>query len=135
MIVVDASVVIDLVLGAGSQAGDTLAAHLRAGEVLAAPHLVDAEVGQALRRFALRGDLTDSRATSLILDFMNVPITRYPHAGLLTRAFAFRRNVTVYDGLYMALAEALQCPLFTGDGALRDVPGCQAVVEIFATSA
>lgn len=135
MIAVDASVVIDLLLGGGSQAGDVLSAHLRAGDVLCAPHLVDAEVGQGLRRFALHGDLTDAQARSMVVDFLDMPITRYPHGRLLARAFEFRSNVTVYDGLYLALAEALECPLFTGDGALQNVPGCQAVVEVLTTSA
>lgn len=134
MIVVAASVVIDLLLGGDSEAGDTLAAHLRVGETVCAPHLVDAEVGQGLRRFVMHGDLSDARATALVLDLSDVPIRRYPHTGLLARAFEFRSNVTVYDGLYLALAEALERPLFTGDGALRNLPGCQAVVEVVTTS-
>lgn len=40
----------------------------------------------------------------------------------------------MYDGLYLALAEALACPLLTGDEALAQVPGCDAVVEVIATS-
>lgn len=135
MIVVDASVVIDLLLGGGSQAGDSLAAHLRAGNVICAPHLVDAEVGQGLRRFAMHGDLSDHRAMALVLDLLDVPIRRYPHTGLLARAFELRSNVTVYDGLYLALAEALASPLITGDAALGNVPGCQALVEVVTTSA
>ena len=68
-------------------------------------------------------------------DFLNLPIRRYPHQGLLARAFEFRSNVTVYDGLYLALAEALQSRLLTGDAALQNVPGCHAAVEVVATSA
>lgn len=135
MIIVDASVVIDLVIGAGSEAGDALAGRLMAREVVCAPHLVDAEVGQVLRRFSLRGDLSDDRAKLLVRELSEVPIRRYPHTGLLARAFEFRSNVTVYDGLYLALAEALERPLLTGDAALRDVPGCEAVVDVVTTSA
>lgn len=112
-----------------------MATRLRAGEVVLAPHLINVEVGQGLRRFALHSELTAHRATSLLADFLELPIKRYPHGGLVVRAFEFRSNVTVYDGLYLALAEAVKCPLLTGDAALADVPGCKAVVEVLPTSA
>jgi len=41
----------------------------------------------------------------------------------------------VHDGLYLALAEALECLLLTGESALRDLPGCEAVVEGLTTLA
>lgn len=135
MIAVDASVLIDLLLGEGSTAGDAIARYLRSGEVVCAPHLVDAEVGQALRRFVLRGDLSSAEGVSMVLDFLDVPIKRYPHGPILSRAFEFRANVTVYDGLYLALAEALECQLWTGDRALLKVPGCRAAVQVLATQA
>ncbi|OFW65730.1 MAG: hypothetical protein A2Z12_09500 [Actinobacteria bacterium RBG_16_68_21] len=134
MIVADASVVVDLLLGPGSEAGDTLAALLAHREVVCAPHLVDAEVGQALRRLAAMGDLSGTGATQMVRDLADVPILRYPHAGLLQRAFEFRANLSVYDGLYLALAEALEAPLLTGDAALSGVPGAKATVEVLATS-
>lgn len=134
MIVVDASVALDFVLGAGSPAGDSMAEYLQAGETLAAPHLVDAEVGQGLRRFTIHGDLTPDEARSHLSDFLDIPIRRYPHSGLLTRAFEFRASLTVYDGLYLALAEALDCRLLTGDGAHAKVPDCDALVEVLPTS-
>ena len=130
MIVVDAPVVIDLLLGVGSPAGDAVAGHLRDGEELGAPHLVDAEVGQGIRRFVLHGDLTDTEAESMIADFLDVSIKRYRHTGLLPAAFDFRSNVTVHDGLYLALAETLDCPLLTGDAALEN--DCRAQVEVLA---
>jgi predicted nucleic acid-binding protein len=135
VIVADASVVLDLVLGGGSEAGDALAARLRVGEVVCAPHLVDAEVGQGLRRYVLRGELSTNRGAEMVRDFLDLPITRYPHRGLLERAFSFLANVTVYDALYLALAEGLDCSLLTGDRALRVVPGCTAEVEVVATTA
>lgn len=133
MIVADASVVLDLLLGGGSEAGDTLAGHLAADQAVAAPHLVDAEVAQGLRRYALRGEVSDAVATALLVELIDAPIQRYPHLGLLARAFELRRNTTVYDGLYLALAETLNIPFLTGDAALRQVPGCRAVVQVVAT--
>ncbi len=134
MIVVDASVAIDFLLGPGSEAGDSLAEYLRRGELVCAPHLLDAEVGQALRRYVLHGDLAPSEAMVLVTDLGDIPLRRYPHAGLVARALELLSNVTVYDGIYLALAEALQCPLLTADAALRYVPGCRAVVEVARSS-
>lgn len=135
MIVADASVVVDLLIGGASEAGDTLASHLRSGDVVCAPHVLDAEVGQAFRRFVLRGDLSGDRAAGFVSELWDLPIQRYPHRGLLDRAFELRGNVTVYDGLYLALAEALESPLLTGDRSLVAVPGCGADVRLVATSA
>ncbi len=130
MIVVDASVLVDLLLGGTGEAGRALAERFRAGEVVCAPHLIDAEVGQVLRRYVLRGDLQAPDVESLIDALADLPVQRYPHTGLLGRAFQLRANVTIYDGLYLALAEVLTCPLLTGDRALAAVPGCSAVVVV-----
>jgi len=92
--------------------------------------LLDPEVGRALRRYALRGEVSAARATSALEDLADLPIRRFPHTALLPRAFAWRSNVTVCDGIYLALAEALDAPLVSCDAALAQVPGCSAAVEI-----
>lgn len=130
MIVADASVVIDMLLGPGSEAGDRLSDHFAAGDQVCAPHLLDAEVGQTLRRFLASGDITTDEAWSMISVTAELPINRYSHRGLLPRAFDLRENVTVYDALYLALAEMIDRPLLTGDGRLQGVPGCDAFVEV-----
>lgn len=135
MIVADASTVVDLLLGGGSEAGDSLARRLAAREVVCAPHLVDAEVGQVLRRFYLKGELAKDLAVELVTDMTQLPIRRYPHAHLLARAFELRSKVTVYDGIYLALAEALDVELLTGDAGLEKVAGCRAVVQVLSTTA
>lgn len=66
MMVVDASAVVDLLLGTGSDAGDRLAAALRAREAVCAPHLLDAEVGQVIRRYTLCGEVTAAQAGQMI---------------------------------------------------------------------
>lgn len=135
MIVVDASVVVDFVLGPGSEAADAFAGGLEQGEVFGAPHLIDAEVGQVIRRMNLRGDISDSDAVDRLATAANLPIRRYPHFNLLGRAFELRANVTIYDGLYLVLAEVLNVSLWTGDSALTRVPGSNALVHLVATSA
>lgn len=135
MIVADASVVIDMFLGPGRPAGVSLSRRFAHQEIVCAPHLLDAEVGQTLRRLALRGEMSVDRAKASLYDLGELPIQRFPHRELLSRAFALRSNVTFYDGLYLALAEALGAPLVSCDAALRDVPGCGATVEILPTGA
>lgn len=71
-----------------------------------------------------------SRARASLGHLVNLPIRRYVHGWLLPRAFELRDNVTIYDGLYLALAEVLDVPLLTCDSALSGVPGCDATVEI-----
>ena len=134
MIVVDASAVVDLLLGTEPFAAavvDHLSAHK--GDVHA-PHLLDAEVAQVLRRYVLRDEVTPARAGLALGRLADLGVERYPHGPFLHRAFTFRDNVTIYDGLYLALAEALRAPLITRDAALRSVPGCSAVVTIVGLS-
>ena len=130
MIVLDASVVVDLVLNVGPVADRIAERIVHETPGLCAPHLLDAEVGQVLRRFSLRGDMSGSRAIRALSDFQTLPIVRYPHTPLLKRAFALRDNATVYDALYLTLAEGLDVPLLTRDGALAAVPGCRASVVV-----
>ncbi|MEX2322445.1 MAG: type II toxin-antitoxin system VapC family toxin [Acidimicrobiia bacterium] len=135
MIVVDASVVLDFLLGPHSPAGDRLSDHLEGGDVVCAPHLVDTEVGQGLRRLAMRREIDLTEASDMLGLLATLPLERYPHRRLVPRAFELRDNVSVYDGVYLALAELLDIPLLTGDAALSDVPGCGANVDVVATTA
>jgi predicted nucleic acid-binding protein len=132
--VVDASVVIDLLLGAPrSEAAAALASAIEERAPLAAPDLLDVEAAQVLRRFVLRGVLTAEQAEGMVGDLPALPIDRYPAGPLVARAFDWHANVTVYDGVNLALAEALDRPLLTGDGRLAGVPGCDAAVTVLRT--
>ena len=122
MIVLDASAVIEVLLQ--SEVGRSLEGRVFGGEVLNAPHLLDLEVAQVLRRHVQRGGLDPSRAEGALQDFHDLRIERYPHHLFLGRIWALRENVTAYDAAYLALAEALEAPLLTTDRRLADVPGC-----------
>ena len=118
MIVVDASAVVDALFDTAPFAErihEQLVEH--AGD-LHAPHLVDAEVGQVLRRYLLARAVRPARAARAIERLGVLGIKRYPHLIFLPRAMRLHRNLTVYDGLYVALAEALGAPLLTRDGRL-----------------
>lgn len=124
----DSAAVVDaLTAVAGS---DALRARLAMDE-LHAPSLVDFEVVSALRGLTLGGHLSVSRAEDLLTDFDDLPVQRWPSAhALRRRAFQLRSNVAAYDAPYVALAEALGCPLVTRDGRLARSSGHSAQIEV-----
>ena len=127
MVVVDASVLVDALLERGSSRARI------AGEVLAAPHLVDAECGSAFRDLERRGELEPKVARRGLANLAEIEIFRFEHGELLQRAWALRHNLTFYDALYVALAEGLNVPLLTLDARVPSAPGVQAVVEVIPT--
>jgi predicted nucleic acid-binding protein len=130
VIVLDASAVVDFLLDTVPYA-DAVADILRANvDNVHAPHLLDVEIGHALRRYVLSQTLSSERADMAFDHLGALAITRYPHMYLVRRALELRKNVSVYDGVYLALAEALDAPLVTRDAALAHVPGVQARVEV-----
>jgi predicted nucleic acid-binding protein len=117
VLVVDASVVVELLLNR------TAAARIRdrifcEGEVLHAPHLIDLEVLNVLRRYVLLGEMSDDRALTAIAAYRDLPIERHSHEIVLPRVWALRSNFTAYDAAYVALAELLGTPLVTTDKRL-----------------
>lgn len=126
----DASVLVAY-LGGGEHAEPARRA-LLAGDELWAPHLIDAEVGHVLRRAALGGKLRAATARAALDELADLPLRRAGHRGLLARAWALRRNVSFYDGLYVALAEALNVPLLTLDARLAAAPGVSATVRVIS---
>jgi len=132
VIVLDASAVLDLLLGIPPH--DATVARLLAAEapLVFAPHLLDAEVAQVIRRRVLGGTLQPAAATAVLRVHASLPITRYPHLPFVAQAFALRDNVTIYDALYLVLADALGATLITRDAALAAVPGSAARVRVLA---
>lgn len=51
-------------------------------------------------------------------------------AALRLRAFSLRDDVTAYDAVYVALAEALTCPLLTRDSRLARTSGHNAQIRV-----
>jgi predicted nucleic acid-binding protein len=87
-------------------------------ETLHAPHLLDVEVAQVLRRYVAAAEITSERGREALADLTDFPIRRYPHDLLLARVWDLRNNFTAYDAVYVALAEALEAPLLTRDQRL-----------------
>jgi predicted nucleic acid-binding protein len=129
LIVVDASAVIEVLLG--TPAATRVAERLfDGGETLHAPHLLDVETAQVLRRYALAGALGAERGVEALEDLADFPITRYPHQPFLFRIWELRNNVTAYDAAYIALAEALDATLVTRDARLASAAGHRARIEL-----
>ena len=92
-------------------------------EELVAPHLLDSEVVNAVRRLVLRRQLTDDEGTAALELFGAMEITRYPADWLRPRMWGLRGNFTGQDATYIALAETLgNVPLLTADARIRDAP-------------
>jgi predicted nucleic acid-binding protein len=128
VIVVDASAVLEVLLR--TRMAGRVEARLFGRASLHAPHLLDVEVAQVLRRYASRGELTAARGAEALADLAAFPLARYPHDLLLGRMWQLRENLTAYDAAYVALAEALGAPLVTRDERLAAAPGHRAVVEL-----
>ncbi|MGA2458626.1 MAG: type II toxin-antitoxin system VapC family toxin [Terriglobales bacterium] len=130
MIVLDASATLDWLLqtAAGKRIERRIYSH---HESLHAPHLLDLEVGQVLRRLVREGALSAQRAEQAIEDLLDLRIARYPHFVLLPRIWQLRHNLSAYDAAYVALAENLGARLLTRDARLASVSGLTAPIELF----
>ncbi len=130
MIVIDSSAVIEVLLR--SQIGMEIEERILSPfENLCAPHLLDLEIAQVLRRYCASGDMSPERGQNALDDLKDMPITRYPHDIFLSRIWELRNNITAYDAAYVALAEALPAPLFTCDKRLASAPLNDVSIELF----
>lgn len=130
MIVLDASAAIDWLLQ--TPAGQRIEQRIYSRhESLHAPHLLDLEVGQVLRRLAREGAVPAHRADQAIEDLLDLRIARYPHFLLLPRIWQLRHNLSAYDAAYVALAENLGARLLTRDARLASASGLTVPIELF----
>lgn len=128
MIVVDASAILEVLLQT-TAAGRISQRIFAPRENLCAPHLIDVEVAQVVRRYTRERTITAHRGGEALEDLTQLPIHRYPHHVLLPRIWELRHNFTAYDAAYLALAEVLDAPLVTRDRALGSA-GSKARVEV-----
>jgi predicted nucleic acid-binding protein len=130
MIVLDASAAVDWLLqtSAGQSIEDRIYSR---NETLHAPHLLDLEVTQVLRRLALQGMVSVHRADQAVRDLLDLRLTRYAHFVLLPRIWHLRQNLSAYDAAYIVLAEKLGATLVTRDARLASASGHAAPIELF----
>jgi predicted nucleic acid-binding protein len=129
VIVVDASALLEALLR--TPAAQAVEGRLFAPrETLHAPHLLDVEVAQVIRRYAVNGEIDSERGLFALTDLADLPLRRYPHDFLLPRIWDLRNNLTAYDATYVALAEVLGAPLLTRDRRLASATGHGAQIEL-----
>ena len=133
--VVDCSIVIRLL---SNLEGDDLLRQ-RLARTVHAPALIDAEVSSVVRGLTITTkpnvQITDQRAVEMLIDYAGLRIVRYPMQPLQRRAFELRHNITAYDAMYVALAEALDVHLLTDDAKFAATPGNNAGIHIYPDSA
>jgi predicted nucleic acid-binding protein len=122
VIVVDASAALSAVLNAGP------ARRALADEQLHAPHLIDSEVANGLRRRVAAEQLSAADGWNALKAWRTLGMTRYPVFSLLERVWELRDNLSAYDASYVALAEALHCNLVTADRRLSRAPTIRCAV-------
>jgi predicted nucleic acid-binding protein len=131
LIVTDASAVLDLLLR--SPVSGYVADLVLADDAeLHAPATLDLEVVAVLRRWELSGRIAAARAEDALVFYLDQRIALHPPRPLLPRVWLLRRNVTAADGLYLALAEALDASLLTTDQRLAAAVRKHTALEVIA---
>lgn len=128
-IVLDASVLV-AALGDSGGVGALAREALSGNADIHAPHLIDVEVTHALRGMVHRRDLDAEEAGEILDAALIFPVTRWGLLGLMPRAWELRNTVTVYDGAYVALAEALDAELLTLDMRLKKASGVTCRIRV-----
>lgn len=129
MIVLDASAAIEWLLR--TQTGIKIDKRIFSPQVpLHAPHLLDVEVAQVLRRYVRDKTITAQRGQEALEDLGDLPLNRYPHDFLIPRVWELRATLTAYDAIYVALAELLDAPLLTCDRRIASATGHHANVDV-----
>ena len=129
MIVVDASALLEVILR--TPAAKAVEERLFVPrETLHAPHLIDVEVAQAMRRLVQAKEITLARAHVALSDFEGLVIERHAHRPLFRRVWGLRTSLSAYDATYVALAEALAVPMLTCDDKLARAHGHNAKIEV-----
>lgn len=111
-VVVDASVLVAATADAGPEGW--WAEEIAFGPLLA-PHLVLVEATNVLRRLELAGHLSHLEAAAAARDLLDFDLELVPFHPFADRVWELRRNVTSYDGWYVAVAEELDLALATLD--------------------
>lgn len=125
--VLDCSALVEVLVGTDETARE-LQRRVR-GMRLHAPYLLEAEVGQVLRRQVRAGVVDAVIAHGFLRGVRHMLVERYPHDALIDVAWDLRDTVSFYDALYVALAARLDLPLLTSDRKLANAPGLPCAIE------
>lgn len=120
-LVIDASVVASAFVEEGEEG--VWARGVLVSDDLEAPHLMLAEAVSILRRWMLRGIVSDIVASLMHSDMQEMRVGLHGYEPYAARIWDLRHNVTSYDAWYVALAESLDAPLATLDRRLAQAVG------------
>jgi predicted nucleic acid-binding protein len=120
-LVVDASFVVAALTDSGPVG--TWADGLLDSDDLAAPHLMQVEAANILRRGELAGTIGADTAALAHADLLALRVELFAYEAFASRVWELRHNVTAYDGLYVAIAESLAADLATLDRSLSEAAG------------
>lgn len=126
MIVVDASLVVDLL----TTGGRTRLQERVVTETLIAPEILPIEVTSALRGLNRGGLLSDERLDRAASDLARLRLELYASLPLVPRVLELRHNLSAYDAAYVALAEVTQSVLLTLDQRLARAATAHCAVEV-----
>jgi predicted nucleic acid-binding protein len=127
-IVCDASALTALLLDSGPD-GSWVADTLNESR-LVAPGLAGWETANIVRRHELAGIVSSDQAAQAHADLLDLAIEFWPYELLACRAWNHRRNLSIYDASYVALAEMLQTALVTLDRRIAGAPGLACTVLV-----
>ena len=130
ILTVDASAVVDALVGALDSTSYALMGEIERNDIVA-PHLIDLEVLQVLRKLERHKTLSGDEADQARDAFGRMSITRYPMHCLADRIWKLRHNLTCYDAAYVVLAELLDVALLTCDAKMAKSTGHSAVIRVF----
>jgi len=124
--VVDSSAVVEALIGRRD------ARRVVSSTSVFAPHLIDAEVTNAVRGLLLRQVVEPGVAGQMMRTWPRLGVVRFAMHPLVRRMWELRANLSAYDATYVALAEELHCPLLTADARLARAPGVRCDVTVLA---
>ena len=98
------------------------------GSALLAPDLLPFEVANILRRLELQGAVSADQAAQAHADLLDLDVDLWPYEIVARRAWELRRNLSVYDAAYVAVAESGGADLVTLDRGIARAPGPHCAV-------
>ena len=127
-LVIDASVIVAGLIDTGTEG--IWAESLIASENLLAPELIMVEATNILRRLELAKEISPIESGLAQKDLMRLDVQLFPFNPFAERIWSLRNNLTSYDAWYVALAEALDCPLATLDLKLTKASGARCALAV-----
>ena len=130
MLVLDASVVVELLVSDDLKKIERLESRLR-GETLVAPDHMWLEVLSVIVRLSRIGVLSELDAQRIIQQLQRLNIRVITSSSFVQRIWKLRKNVFYLDAAYVAIAESLDAPLLTCDRKLSRATGPECLFELW----